>query len=57
MIQPPGFYKQYFNLEICTWMKKSEGNVWFFSILDLHIFHVGIILLDGMGEIWDDECF
>lgn len=30
IIRPLGFYKQYFVLEICIWMKRSEGNPWFF---------------------------
>lgn len=30
MIQPLGYYNQYLDLEVCTWMKKSEGNACFF---------------------------
>lgn len=61
MIQPLGFYKQYFNLEIYTWMKKSEGNVWFFpfwiytvSMLELYsLMEWGKIEMMNVSKSWN----
>ena len=53
VIRPLGFYKQYFNLEMCTWMKRSEGNVWFFRFGSTR-FPCWDYTPWWNGENWDD---